>query len=81
MTTPLTNQLMRATLARFEADRFDALATFQLYLNAPAAVGDHPDIVGQLVKAAAKLASAEDALEALNRNFLHPVDAEEEAND
>ncbi len=71
MTNPLSNQLMRATLARFEADRQEALATIELYLNAPAGVGEHPNIVAELASATRQLATAEEALGTLNRNFLN----------
>jgi hypothetical protein len=70
MTDTLSNQLMRATLARFEADRQEALATIQLYLAAPAGVGEHPKIVEEIASATRQLAEAEEALDTLNRNFL-----------
>jgi hypothetical protein len=68
--TPVSSLLMRATLARFEAERQQALATIELYLNAPVGIGDHPDIIGELATATSQLAGAEEALESLNRNFL-----------
>jgi len=79
MTDTLSNQLMRATLARFEADRQEALATIQLYLTAPAGVGEHPKIVEEIASATRQLAEAEEALDTLNRNFLgeSPEKAEE----
>ena len=78
MNSTTTNQLMRAVLARFEADRQDALATIELYLNASVGVGDHPDIVGELSSAATKLAGAEEAMETLNRNFLRTTESEDD---
>jgi len=66
---------MRATLARFEADRQEALATIELYLNASVGVGEHPKIVGELATATRQLAEAEEALETLKRNFLHRDEA------
>ena len=70
--TSLSNQLMRATLARFEADRQEAIATIGLYLNASVGVGEHPDIVTEIVSATKRLSEAEEALEPLNRNFMNP---------
>ena len=70
--TSLSNQLMRATLARFEADRQEAIATIGLYLNASVGVGEHPDIVTEIVSATKRLSEAEEALETLNRNFMNP---------
>jgi hypothetical protein len=77
MTNPITNQLMRATLAQFEADRQSAIATIQLYLNASVGVGEHPDIVAELTTAASRLASAEEAIDTLKRNFMR-TDVEEQ---
>ena len=81
MTNPLSNQLMRATLARFEADRQEALATIELYLHAPVGIGEHPDIITELCTATDRLASAEEALETLNRNFIRTEESEDFNND
>jgi hypothetical protein len=70
--SPLGSRLAIATLARLESQRQDALATIQLYLDASVGVGDHSDIVTELCNAAKSLAEAEEALEALERNFLAP---------
>ena len=70
--TSLSNQLMHATLARFEAERQEALATIGLYLNASVGVGEHPNIVTEIISATKRLADAEEALETLNRNFMNP---------
>ena len=69
---PISNQLMRAVLARLEADRQEAVAIIELYLNAPVGVGDHPNIVTELLTAAHKLAAAEEGMETLQRNFINP---------
>ena len=79
MNNPISNQLMRAVLARFEADRQSALATIELYLNASVGIGDHPDVLSELSDAATALATAEEALESLNRNFLRvPEEGEDD---
>ena len=77
----LSNQLMRAVLARFEADRQEAMATVELYLGATVGVGEHPNIVFELAQATQRLASAEEALETLNRNFLSNNTSDEENNE
>ena len=66
------SQLMRATLANLEAQRQEALAVIELYLNASVGVGDHPNLVSEIVTATHQLAAAEEALETLQRNFLAP---------
>tara|TARA_R100000008_G_scaffold1988_2_gene1653 strand:- start:1535 stop:1789 length:255 start_codon:yes stop_codon:yes gene_type:complete len=75
---PIGNQLIHALIAKFEADRQEALAIMQLYLNAAVGVGDHPTIVTDLAAATAKLTEAEECLETLQRNFLRtPSDGDE----
>ena len=66
----MSSQLMRATIARFEAERQEALAVVELFLNASVGVGDHPNVINELQSAVIKMASAEEALESLSRNFL-----------
>ena len=70
MNNTVTSALIRATIARFEAQRQEALATVQLFLSEGVAVADHPNFVDEIVNAITRLADAEDALETLNRNFL-----------
>ena len=70
MTNSISQHLMRAVLSRHEADRQEAIATIELYLNVPVGIGDHPNVVEEISKAAAKLANAEEILETLKRNFL-----------
>jgi hypothetical protein len=66
----LGNQLLRATVSRFEADRQEAMAIIDLYLNSAVGIGDHPNIVHEIHKATKMLAEAEDALDALRRHFF-----------
>ena len=66
----LGNQIVRATLARLEANRQEAITTIQLYISAVTGVADHPDVVNEVCEATAKLANAEKSIEALQRNFL-----------
>ena len=77
---PLGSQLMHALIARFEADRQQALAIIHLYLNAAVGVVEHPNIVSELATATKQLGEAEEALECLQRNFLRP-DASVEEDD
>ena len=45
MSNIMAEQLVRATLAKFEAERQEAIAVIELYLNHPTGVADHPNIV------------------------------------
>lgn len=74
----LAEQLVRATLARFEADRQESIAIIELYLNNPAGVAEHPSIVNEIATAITKLSNAEEAIGAIERNFLSTSDPQED---
>ncbi len=66
----IASQLLRATLAEFDSRRQRALATLDIYLHKPIAIGDHADLVSEIVTATKELAEAEEAMAALERHFL-----------
>ena len=66
----MAEQLVRATLARFEADRQESIAVIELYLNNPMGVAEHPSVVKEIATAIGNLADAEEAIGAIERNFL-----------
>ena len=68
--TRIASQLLRASLAHFDAQRQAALATLDIYLHKPIAIGDHSNLVGEIVEATKDLAAAEEAMESLERNFI-----------
>ena len=74
----LAEQLVRATLARFEADRQESIAIIELYLNNPAGAAEHPSIVNEIATAITKLSNAEEAIGAIERNFLSTSDPQED---
>ena len=77
----ITEQLLRATLSRLEGQRQEALAVLDLYLHNAVGVSDHSNIVNEIVTATANLAAAEEAISALQRNFLNVSPSLEEEND
>jgi hypothetical protein len=78
MSNMMAEQLVRATLARFEADRQEAIAVIELYLNNPAGVAEHPTIVGEISTAIRNLSDAEEAISAIERNFLSRPETDED---
>ena len=66
----MAEQLVRATVAKFEAERQEAIAVIELYLNHPAGVGEHPNIINEISTAITRLANADEAVSAIERNFL-----------
>ena len=80
-TDRIAAQLLRAAASSFEADRQEAIATLDLYLHSAAAIGDHPNIVGEVITATKKLADAEEAIASLQRNFMPEAPLEMEDDD
>ena len=66
------NQILSAVIAKFEADRLEAIATLNLYLNQPLGIADHPNIVGEAVTLVQRIASAEGSLRTLQAATTPP---------
>ncbi len=60
------NLIIEAVRAHFVAKSTEALARFALYTSKPVGVGEHPDVVGESVKALEDHDHAESVLERLN---------------
>ena len=74
----MAEQLIRAALARFEADRQESIAVIELYLNNPAGVAEHPSIVNEITTAITRLSDSEEAISAIERNFLSTTEPQED---
>ena len=72
------NPLQTAAVANFEARRTRALANLQVYLSTPVGIGEHGDIVEEVVKMVEAIADAEGCLEVLSRVVDAPADEDEE---
>jgi methylaspartate ammonia-lyase len=64
-----TNALYEALKAQFEAQRQKAIATLTVYLTNPVGIGEHPQIIDEMVEQTKSLAEAEDCLERLKDTF------------
>ena len=65
----MREQLIKALLAHAQGDIAKHKANVEIYLNNPAGIGEHPEIVEAIETEVAKLAEAEDKLETVKRNF------------
>jgi hypothetical protein len=72
------NPLQTAAVAHFEAQRTRALANLQVYLSNPVGIGEHSDIVEEVVSMIETIAHAEDCLEVLSRVVDSPAEEEVE---
>ena len=64
-----TNVLYEALKSQFEAQRTKALATITVYLTNPVGIGEHPQILDEIVEQTKSLAEAIDCLNTLKENF------------
>lgn len=62
--------LIEALRLKYEAEIAAAKANIQVYIDNPAGIGEHPDLVQAVDEQLVKLADAEDKLETLSRNYL-----------
>ena len=61
----MKEKLYKALLARFEAQKFEAIATLEVYHNNPAGIGEHPQVVDEMAKQIGALEHAEGCISAL----------------
>ena len=63
------NQLIKAAIDHYQAQRTEALATLDILFNDATMIGEHTDLLTEVKKWTESLANAEDCLETLKRNF------------
>lgn len=62
--------LVEALRLKYEAEIAASKANIQVYIDNPAGIGEHPDLVAAVDEQLVKLAEAEDKLETLTKNYL-----------
>tara|TARA_Y100000034_G_C6768911_1_gene342930 strand:+ start:545 stop:796 length:252 start_codon:yes stop_codon:yes gene_type:complete len=60
---------INAALSHFEAKRREALATLELYIANPVGIGEHSNILDEIIKWTKVLSEAEECIESLKRNI------------
>ena len=73
------NQVLAALIARFEAERLEAIACLNLYINHPLAVADHPNVVGEAARLVSAISSAEGCLRTLQAAVTPPPGQSDES--
>ena len=61
----MTTEIINALSAKFNADKLKAFANLSNYMNNPAGIGEHPDIVDECEKLVEAIASAEGKIQTL----------------
>ena len=65
------NQLIKAAIDSYQAQRTAALAHLDILFNDAVGIGEHSDLLTEVKKWTESLAQAEENLETLKRNFDH----------
>ena len=63
------NQLIKAAIDSYQAQRTEALATLDILFNDATAIGEHTDLLTEVKKWTDSLSQAEDNLNVLRENF------------
>ena len=62
--------IFQALRLQYEAEISKAKANIQVYIENPAGIGEHPDLVEAVNHELSKLANAEDKLSSLKNNYI-----------
>jgi response regulator of citrate/malate metabolism len=65
----MSNKLLQAALSKYEANRDEALAILDVYLNNSVGIGEHSNLLEEVTKWTETLTEAEENIETLNRHF------------
>jgi|TARA_R100000353_G_scaffold112756_2_gene80759 response regulator of citrate/malate metabolism len=65
----MSNKLLQAALSKYEANRDEALAILDVYLNNSVGIGEHSNLLEEVTKWTEALTEAEENIETLNRHF------------
>ena len=71
----MQKKLLDALASHYQAQLQKAEATLLVYLNNPSGIGEHPQVVDELVKQVDEVAHAKLALNTLG-DMIQPVDAD-----
>ena len=63
------NKLLKAALSKYEAQRDEALAVLEVYLNNPVGIGEHSNLLNEILEWTQKLTEAEENISTLKNNF------------
>ena len=63
-------KLLEAAIAKYKAQRSEAIAHLDILLNSSVGIGEHTDILTEVDKWIDSLAQAEEKLETISKNFI-----------
>jgi len=63
------NKLLKAALSQYEAQRDEALAVLEVYLNNPVGIGEHSNLLKEITEWTQRLTEAEENISTLQKHF------------
>ena len=63
------NKLLKAALSHYEAQRDEALAVLEVYLNNSVGIGEHSGLIDEIKSWTEKLTEAEENMATIKRHF------------
>ena len=64
------NKLLKAALSQYEAQRDEALAVLEVYFNNSVGIGEHSNLLKEILEWTHKLTEAEENLATLQKHFI-----------
>ena len=65
------NKLLKAALSQCEAQRDEALAVLDVYFNNSVGIGEHSNLLNEVLQWTQKLSEAEENISTLQKYFLN----------
>ena len=63
------NKLLKAALSQYEAQRDEALAVLDVYLNKSVGIGEHSNLLKEITQWTQRLTEAEENISTLHKHF------------
>ena len=64
----MKNKLLKAALLHFQAEKAHAEANFEIYLKNSTGIGDHPDIVTEVINLIRAISAADECIKTLENH-------------
>ncbi len=64
------NKLIQAALSNYEAQRDEALAVLEIYTTNPVGIGEHSNLLAEVLEWTQKLTEAEENISTLKKYFM-----------
>ena len=67
----MSNLKLQALKSKYQAQKLEALATLEVYMNNAAGIGEHPQVIEEMSEQIKSLSEADDCLETIEKFFVN----------